>query len=334
MRATYAIVCMLAAAFSCLSATPAPAHELRPAFLEITQYDTDAYDVMWKVPARGEFRLSLQLALPPSCTEISPATHEETGSAAVSRWRVRCEGGLAGKPVSVEGLSSTYTDVLARIARLDGTVQTARITPDMPFVEVVENPSALATAQAYFLLGVEHILLGIDHLLFVLALLLLIDNTRTLIATITSFTVAHSITLAFAALGLAAAPQPPVEALIALSILFVAAEIIRAHRGYHDLSGRYPWLIAFIFGLLHGFGFGGALREIGLPQKDVPLALLTFNLGVETGQLLFIFAVLAIVAAFRLIVRTRPTWPRIAAAYGIGSVSAFWFVQRLSTFLA
>jgi hydrogenase/urease accessory protein HupE len=334
MRFSGAIVVALIALVPWLAASQAKAHELRPAYLEITQSDAEAYDVMWKVPARGEYRLSLRPALPPSCSELSPATHEETGSAVVSRWRVRCEGGLAGQSVSIEGLSATYTDVLARIVGLDGSVQTTRITPNMPFLQIEEYRGAAATAQTYFFLGVEHILFGIDHLMFVLALLLLIDGKRALIAAITSFTLAHSTTLAFGALGLAVAPQPPVEALIALSILFVAAEIIRSQRGYRDLSSRYPWLIAFVFGLLHGFGFGGALREIGLPQKDVPLALLTFNLGVEAGQLLFIFVVLAIVAAFGMLVRSRPAWPRTALAYGIGSISAFWFILRLSSFAA
>jgi hydrogenase/urease accessory protein HupE len=245
---------------------------------------------------------------------------------------VRCDAGLAGATITIDGLAATYTDVLVRIARADGTTQAARLSPDNPTLEVTESPSSIATATTYFRLGVEHIITGFDHLLFVLALLLLIGNVRTLIETVTSFTVAHSITLAFAALGYSRVPQPPVEALIALSIMFVAAEIIRKQRGRSDLAGAYPWLIAFLFGLLHGFGFGGALREIGLPQKDVPLALFTFNLGVEAGQLMFIAVVLALATALRLIVKTGTQRMRVATAYAIGAVSAFWFVERLAGF--
>jgi hydrogenase/urease accessory protein HupE len=182
-------------------------------------------------------------------------------------------------------------------------------------------------------LGVQHILQGIDHLLFVFALLLLIRRPRTLFLTITSFTVAHSITLAIASLNVVSVPQAPIEALIALSIMFVASEIVRSNRGHTDLSSRYPWLISFVFGLLHGFGFAGALREIGLPQKDVPLALLTFNLGVEAGQLAFVIAALLALACFRLAFssdfRRLSPW----AAYLIGAVSAFWLVERVAAFM-
>ncbi len=197
---------------------------------------------------------------------------------------------------------------------------------------VTASPTAANTAWTYFVLGVQHIMQGIDHLLFVLALLLLIRDARTLIATITAFTVAHSITLAFAALGIATAPQPPVEALVALSIVLVASEIIRKHRGYADLSSRYPWIIAFLFGLLHGFGFGGALREIGLPQKDVPLGLLTFNLGVEAGQLIFVALALLAIASLKLLLAIPSERPRLLVAYLIGSLSAVWFVQRVAGF--
>jgi hydrogenase/urease accessory protein HupE len=308
------------------------AHELRPAFLEIEEAADGAYAILWKVPARGDMQLSLYVLLPDTCRDISPVTRESTGVASVSRWQVRCDGGLVGKTITIDGLAATYTDVLVRIARADGTTQAARLSPDSPTLEVTGTPSSFDTAAAYFRLGVEHIITGFDHLLFVLALLLLIANVRTLIETITSFTVAHSITLAFAALGYSRVPQPPVEALIALSIMFVAAEIIRKQRGRLDLASSYPWLIAFLFGLLHGFGFGGALREIGLPQKDVPLALFTFNLGVEAGQLMFIAVVLALAAALRLVVKTSSQRPRVAAAYAIGSISALWFVERLASF--
>ncbi|MCB1490046.1 MAG: HupE/UreJ family protein [Bauldia sp.] len=310
----------------------ANAHELRPAFLEMIETAPDRYDVLWKVPARGEARLALDATLPASCTEAGPRTVTDTGAAVASRWSVACAGGLAGRTIAIGGLSATYTDVLLRIETIDGVQQSARLTPDNPRYVVLAAPSSWDTARTYFLLGVEHILLGIDHLLFVLALLLLIRNVRTLIETITAFTVAHSITLAAAALGWASLPPPPVEAAIALSIVVVASEVVRSGRGRTDLSIRYPWLIAFLFGLLHGFGFGGALRDIGLPQKDVPLALFTFNLGVEAGQLLFVVAVLTLLAALRAVLALQLPRARTIAAYAIGVVSAFWFVARLASF--
>lgn len=219
-----------------------------------------------------------------------------------------------------------------RIERVDGTAQTARLTPESPQLLVTNAPGAIETARTYFLLGVERILFGIDHLLFVLALLLLIHSVRTLLATITAFTVAHSITLAAAALELTRVPQPPIKAVIALSIAVVAAEIVRAERGETDLSIRYPWLIAFAFGLLHGFGFGGALRDIGLPQKDVPLALLTFNVGVEAGQLLFVGAALIIGLALRALLPVDRMKLRLPAGCLVGCLAAFWFAQRVFVF--
>jgi len=310
----------------------AGAHELRPAFLQMSETAPGTYDIVWKVPARGEARLALDVALPGNCAETKPRTASQIDAAVTSRWSVACDGGLAGRELTIGGLTGTFTDVLVRIEGADGTTQTARLTPDNPTLLVVAAPTAFETARTYFLLGVEHILLGIDHLLFVLALLLLIRNLRTLVETITAFTVAHSITLAAAALGWTSVPQPPVEAVIALSIVVVAAEIVRAGRGESDLSIRYPWLIAFLFGLLHGFGFGGALRDIGLPQTDVPLALLTFNLGVEAGQLLFVAAVLLAAGAVRLLVRIPQERPRRVLGYAIGCIAAFWFVERVAAF--
>jgi hydrogenase/urease accessory protein HupE len=313
-------------------ATAAAAHELRPAFLELTETAPDEFEVLWKVPTRGEARLALDATLPETCEETTPRTVSDTGSAVSSRWRVGCDGGLTGKTITIDGLSATYTDVLVRIGHLGGTTQAARLSPDSPSLVVSAAPTALDTAWTYFLLGVEHILLGFDHLLFVLALLLLFRNLRTLIETITAFTVAHSFTLAVAALGWSRIPQPPVEAVIALSIVVVASEVVRAERGKTDLSIRYPWAIAFLFGLLHGLGFGGALRDIGLPQVDVPLALFTFNVGVEAGQLIFVAAVLAMSAVFRLLVKVSLPPLRIATAYGIGGISAFWVIERITGF--
>jgi hydrogenase/urease accessory protein HupE len=328
------VIRLLAAAFLLLAAhSGVDAHELRPGFLEIRQTGEETYDIRFKVPARGDMRLGLHVRLPPVCAETEPRQSERAGAALVEHLAVQCPGGLAGREVSIDGLSGTFTDVVVRVESDDGAVQAARLTPDAPSFTVAAAPTWIETAQTYFLLGVEHILLGIDHLLFVLALLLLVRDVWMLVKVITAFTVAHSITLALAALGWAQIPQAPVEAVIALSIMFVAAEIVRQTGPESDITKRMPWLVAFAFGLLHGLGFGGALKEIGLPQSDVPLALLTFNLGVEAGQLLFVFAVVGAGALLgRLLSFERP-WFRTALGYGIGSLAAVWFVQRVALFL-
>ena len=303
---------------------------MRPGYLEITQTGAETYDVRFKVPARGDMRLGLYVRVPDECGDTAPARTEHMGAAIVESRAVSCPGGLARRQVSIDGLAGTFTDVVARVELADGGVQGARLTPDQPYFTVAAAPTWLDTARTYFLLGVEHILLGIDHLLFVLALLLLVRNTWMLVKVITAFTVAHSITLAVTALGWAQIPQAPVEAVIALSIMFVAAETIRQRRNQDDLASKAPWVIAFAFGLLHGLGFGGALKEIGLPQSDVPLALLTFNLGVEAGQLLFVLTVLGLKTVFDRILEVKRPWARTAVGYGIGSLAALWFVQRFT----
>jgi hydrogenase/urease accessory protein HupE len=246
--------------------------------------------------------------------------------------------------VDIEGLSATRTDVLARLERADGTSQTVRLTPEQASFVVAAAPSALEVSKTYFVLGVEHILLGVDHLLFVLGLLFLVGSWKQLVGTVTAFTVAHSITLAGATLGWVHAPQAPIEATIALSVMFVAAEILHRAQGHSGLAARAPWVVAFVFGLLHGFGFSGALREVGLPETDIPLALLFFNLGVEVGQLLFVGAVVLLLSALTRLLRRpgqteRGPWHtealiRVPVAYAIGSVAAFWTVQRVVGFWA
>ena len=315
----------------------AAAHEVRPGYLEISEVKPGVYDVLWKVPARGDLRLALYAHLPAECTGTTDAG-SFVGGAFVSRWRASCPGGLVGQRIAVDGLSATRTDVLVRVAHLGGVVQTTRLTPETPAFEVAAVPTAGEVSSTYFGLGVEHILLGIDHLLFVLGLLLLVGNWRRLIVTVTAFTVAHSITLAAATLGFVHVPQAPVEAVIALSVMFVAAEILRAAHGRTSLTARVPWAVAFVFGLLHGLGFAGALREVGLPQTDIPLALLFFNVGVEVGQLAFIAAVVAVLAVIARLskgteVRARGTWQaealvRAPLAYLIGCTAAYWTIDR------
>jgi hydrogenase/urease accessory protein HupE len=311
-------------------AMPTSAHELRPAYLEMTEKTADTFSVFWKVPALGDKRLSLYVGLPETCrTEGEPSRTIE-GAAFMERFTARCEGGLKGKTITVEGLRATLTDAMARIQYRNGTTEIARLTPEAPVLQVAGAQSAMDVAWTYFRLGVEHILTGIDHLLFVFALILLIGNRWMLVKTITAFTLAHSITLAGAALGYVSLPQKPVEATIALSIAFVASELLRAKAGDWRLPGTAPWVFAFGFGLLHGFGFAGALKEIGLPQTDVPIALLMFNVGVEAGQLIFVAAVLALIAFGRAVIALPAAPLRTTAAYGVGITSMVWVLDRLA----
>jgi hydrogenase/urease accessory protein HupE len=239
---------------------------------------------------------------------------------------------LRGQSVRIAGLEGTMTDVLVRMEFADGSSWSKRLTPAQPAAEIPAQQSGWSVADEYLKLGVDHILLGIDHLLFVLALLLITHGGWKLVKTVTAFTVAHSITLALAALGLVHVPQAPVEAVIALSIVFVATEILRAREGYQGIAARAPWVVAFIFGLLHGFGFAGALAEVGLPEGHIPQALLFFNVGVELGQLLFIAAVLSFTALIRRVRFRFPHWTGLVPPYAIGSVAMFWVIQRVAAF--
>lgn len=309
------------------------AHESRPGYLEINETAAGRYDVNWKVPRRGDLVMPLKAILPDSCSDLVPMMESATPGAFLQQRRVDCGAdGLDGLEVRIDGLTTTITDVLARVTLLDGSVQTELLKPDTTAFTVVGEQSAFEVFSAYLVLGVEHILLGIDHLLFVLGLLLIVSGLRLLIETITAFTLAHSVTLGLAALGFVEMPQAPVEAIIALSILFLATELVKKRQGGVGLTQRYPWVVALSFGLLHGFGFAGALSEIGLPQADIPLALFSFNVGVEVGQLMFVAVVLAVVAVLKGIKLEWPAWLELAPAYGIGSLAAFWTIQRIAGF--
>lgn len=308
-------------------------HETRPAYLHLRETGEDIYEVLWKVPAlEGGLRLGIHLELPDGCVDLAGTRAAFSGGAFIERRTVRRAGGLAGGTIRIRGLSGTMTDVLVRIERGNGAVLTARLTPGAPSMVVAAEPGWLQVARTYAGLGVGHILLGIDHLLFVLALLLLVRGRRRIAATVTAFTVAHSLTLAAAVLGWVRVPQRPVEAVIALSILFVAAEVVQVRTGRPGLTARQPWLAAFAFGLLHGLGFAGALAEVGLPETAIPVALLFFNLGVEAGQIAFVAAVLLAAALARRLpagIRARPpAWAWRAPPYAIGGLAAFWLLQR------
>jgi len=318
-------------------ASGAFAHEVRPAYLELRQTGPETYAALWKVPGLGEdLRLGLYVELPAGCTNVTEPRASMVDNAYTERWTVNCAGGLTGGTIRIAGLTATTTDVLARLEHLDGTTQVTRLMPAAPSFMVEAAPRAMQVARTYLMLGVEHILGGIDHLLFVLALLILVKGTRRLIATVTAFTVAHSLTLAGATLGVVHVPGPPVEAAIALSIVFVAAEIIRSRQGNAGLTERFPWVVAFTFGLLHGFGFASALNEVGLPQSAILVALLFFNVGVEIGQLLFIASVFAVIALVWQVTRrigmSQPAWAWRVPPYVMGSVAAFWIIQRIAAF--
>jgi hypothetical protein len=318
-----------------LCSLPALAHRLSPAFFGLTETTPNVFAVQWKVSISGGLAAVLEPRIPDGCTVANGVRTSTLDDVRLQHATLECPSGLAGRSFTVNGLAQTQTDVLLRVDYLDGSSSNQRLTPTTPLVTIPERPSAFEVVQTYTVLGIEHILLGIDHLLFVLALLLLVNGVKRLVATVTAFTVAHSITLGAATLGFVHVPSAPVEAIIALSILFLASELARRRvvaSGIGDdaanLTARFPWIVSFAFGLLHGFGFAGALSEVGVPEQGVPLALLFFNVGVELGQLLFIAAVFGFAWLVRLtVVRVPAIWRR-TVAYGIGSVAAFWAVER------
>jgi hydrogenase/urease accessory protein HupE len=326
------LVLVLVFAVQAVALGSAAAHELRPGYLDMRETAPDEFAVVWKVPARGDLRLALHVRLPDTCKAKSERVGTFEGAAFFERWTVTCPGNIKGHEITVDGLRTTLTDALVRIAYLGGTTQISRLTPEVPVMTVSGVQTWLEVSGTYFWLGVDHILSGFDHLLFVFALMLLIRDFWMLIKTVTAFTVAHSITLAGATLGYISLAPGPVEAVIALSIAFVASELAKSQSGEGGLSQNYPWVIAFAFGLLHGFGFAGALQEIGLPQTDVPLALLMFNLGVEAGQLMFVAIVLVAFKAITALISIPMAPVRLAAAYAIGTISSYWFLSRVSTF--
>ena len=311
-------------------------HALQPGYLELRLIDKDLYAVVWKKPAIKSQPMAISAQLPEHCDPRTPVQPIWDGAAYVARWTARCSGSIEGGVIHIDGLDRTSTDVLVRFDFADGVTEARRLTPGDPSFTIPTQPSRLEVVRTYLLLGIEHILSGIDHLVFVLALLILVKGVRRLIFTVTAFTIAHSLTLAGATLGYVQMPGPPIEATIALSIMFVAAEIIHSRRGRPGLTEKYPWVVAFTFGLLHGFGFAGALAQIGLPQTSIPVALLFFNVGVEIGQLLFIASVFTIIALARRITRRinipRPAWSWAVPPYAIGSLAVFWVIQRIAAF--
>ncbi|SMP09818.1 HupE/UreJ family protein [Shimia sagamensis] len=317
----------------------AAAHELDPGYLDIREIETNTYQVFWRKPDVRGRPMPIEVRLPENCTPQSGPDSVSDGTAWQSHWVAICDHGLSGRYLSVDGLAYQKTDVLIRLQALDASPVTKRLTSTQTTLLIPEKQSLLQVGWTYAVLGFEHILEGWDHLLFVFALVLLIRSKRRLIGAITAFTVAHSITLALAALGHVSIPGPPVEAIIALSVVFLAIEILKREEAKLRLSERAPWMVAFAFGLLHGLGFAGALQDIGLPEVDIAMALLAFNLGVEAGQLAFVGVVLAAGYVLKgglswlnmLSVRLLSN-ANLVAGYLIGTVATFWVAERIYGF--
>lgn len=309
--------------------TSARADELRPGYLELTQVDAERWTMIWKAPILGGLATKARPQLPPFCATGAVQSRLD-GGAVIAAIAVRCSKPLAGAKVGIAGMDAAFTDALLRVAPLDRPVQAERLTPAKPTAVVTAIADRWQVGRTYLRLGIEHILAGYDHLLFVIALVLLIGRPWSVVRAATAFTLAHTLTLAGTTLGLFGLAQAPVEALIALSIVFLAVEIAKQDPAHPRLSERIPWLVAFAFGLVHGFGFAGALREIGLPQGEVPMALVAFNVGVELGQLVIIAAVLGVLTVLR---RAAPAALRpatLTATYAIGAISSLWLIERIA----
>ncbi len=317
----------------------AHAHALEPGYLDVRQQTETTWRVFWRKPDVKGQPMAIDAQLPDICTPKNGPRPTSDGQAWVATWIASCAGDLAGTNIAIPGLENQNTDVLLRLKRLEKKSETFRSTPDETAVAIPEQPSTFRVVTSYAQLGFEHILEGWDHLLFVFALLFLVQSPWRLFGAITSFTVAHSITLALATLGVLRIPGPPVEAIIALSIIFLASEILHSKRGELRLSERYPWVVCFLFGLLHGLGFAGALTEIGLPQQDIIAALLAFNVGVEAGQIAFVATIVVAMAVLRKVPllnfgdRIQSSAVGVAVmAYAIGGMATYWLVERVIAF--
>ena len=319
---------MLVSTLALGAAGAVSAHVVRPGFLELRESDAATYALLWKRPTGGEVEIRIAPVVPEGCRLVTPDQQQLTPGAVVVHGTLSCAGGLAGKTIRIAGLETTMTDVLVRVQHADGRVESRLLRPPDPVFTLGATTSGATRALSYLQLGVQHILLGVDHLLFVLGLVLIVRERWMLVKTITAFTVAHSITLAITTLGYASAPLVPLNAAIALSILFLGPEIVRVWRGETSFTIRHPWVVALAFGLLHGFGFASGLSAMGLPQAEIPLALLLFNVGVEAGQLAFVMMVLQLERAFRKLEIVWPRWAQLLPGYLVGSLGAYWTIQR------
>jgi len=312
-----------------LVCAPALAHESQPGLLELKQITTDRYEVVWRAPIYYGRPHPARLVLPADWIAVSEPTVRQLPDSGLHRQVVQVKGGtINGSTIRFAGLEATITDVYVRTTRLDGSQVSQVVRPTQPYAELRGERPWHESSREYLVLGFNHILMGIDHLLFVLGLLIIVQGRRMLIRTITAFTVAHSVTLAIATLGYASVAGPPLNAAIALSILFLGPEIVRVWRGQTSFTIRHPWVVAFGFGLLHGFGFASGLSTVGMPKAEIPLALLMFNIGVEIGQIVFVVLILLIQQALRVLQFRWPRWVDFAPGYAIGSLGAMWTIQR------
>ncbi|RFB88443.1 HupE / UreJ protein [Rhizobium leguminosarum bv. trifolii] len=310
------------------------AHEIRPAYLQIDEIAANRYKVVWRTPMLSGMRLPVIIRFSNDVRNVTMPAERDLPDSLVETRVIETDGdGLAGKRVEFVGLQATITDVLVRIHLQDGTVERTMIHPSQPWIDFAATRSPLAAARVYFVSGFQHILLGIDHLLFVFGLLFIVRSRWMLVKTITAFTVAHSITLAVATLGKVEIPALPLNAVIALSILFLGPEIVRVWRGQTSFTIRHPWVVSFAFGLLHGFGFASGLTALGLPQGDIPFTLLMFNLGVEAGQMAFVGLILLLIAALKSIEIRLPRGLELMPAYVVGILGAYWTIDRIAAIL-
>jgi hypothetical protein len=324
------LLLLLAPVLTVLVPATLRAHELQPAFLELREVGAGRYEALWKQPSVGGVPMQITPVFPEVCRQVGDARTERAGTAWLSTARLECAQGLAGQTIAIEGLEAFATDVLLRVQHADGGVETHVLKPIEPTATLRPVGDTQRGVLAYLYLGIEHILLGVDHLLFVLGLLLIVRDRWMLVKTVTAFTIAHSLTLAVATFGVAQIAAAPLNAAIALSILFLGPEIVRTWRGETSFTIRHPWVVAFAFGLLHGFGFASGLAALGLPQGEIPLALLLFNVGVEIGQLAFVVVVILLERSFRLL---EIHWPRVVEqlpGYLVGTLGAFWTIQRVA----
>jgi len=307
--------------------------EIKLSYLEIKEDTPQHYSVLLKLASNDDIKLAVDVVMPTNCRLSYPRRSNLVNNTYLDSWRIKCKNPLENSTLVIKGLKTTGTELLLHLDFRSGISHSALLGSSSASYHIPKKESTWQIVQTYTWLGITHILIGFDHLLFVFALLLIVKSVRRLLWTITAFTLAHSITMAIATLGIVNLPQAPVEAIIALSILFLAMEIMHEKQGKAGITSLYPWIIAFIFGLLHGFGFAGALADIGLPQHAITVALIFFNIGVEIGQLLFISSIVLVV-----IVLQRLTYPTLlnkletVVVYIIGGVASFWLIERTLSF--
>ena len=308
----------------------AAAHPLAPALLELRSGEEGLAEVAWKTSRLKPRGADIRPILPSECPAVSDPVVEEDEQSVTLVWNIQCPGneGLVGRQIAISGLEATRIDVLVRVTLADQRVVSTVLHAGDSEFRVPAKPEKSQVVKAYAQLGFEHILTGPDHLLFVLGLILLVIGWRPLLKTVTAFTVGHSLTLSVVALGLVRVPSSLIEVLIAGSVLLLAVELTTRNRARPSLLRRKPWLMALGFGLLHGMGFAGALAEIGLPDDEIPLALFSFNIGIELGQLAFVAVILAGAALLRAPLARAPLWVLRAPAYAIGSLAVYWMLER------